>query len=102
MADKTEVNYDQLQMFMKAFDAEAEDILALTKQTSSKVEDLHGDKWVGRGSDKFFSEMQGEVLPAMNRLVGALQQASQITREIAEIFNQAEEETQGFFNSLGD
>lgn len=102
MADKTEVNYDQLQMFIKAFDSEAEEIMALNKLTNGKVEDLHGGGWVGRGSDRFFNEMQGEILPAMNRLVQALQTASQITREIAEIFNQAEEETQGYFNSLGD
>ena len=102
MAEKTELNYDQLQGFIKAFETEAEEIQALTKQTSNRVESLHGGDWIGRGADKFFNEMQGEVLPAMNRLVHALVTAGQVTRQIAEIFNQAEEETQGYFNTLGE
>jgi WXG100 family type VII secretion target len=102
MAEKTELNYDQLQGFMKAFETEAEEIQALTKNTSSRVESLHGGEWIGRGADKFFNEMQSEVLPAMNRLVQALGTASQVTRQIAETFHSAEEETQGYFNSLGE
>lgn len=102
MADKLEVNYDQLQGFMKSFDSEADEIQALMKQTQSRVEDLHGGGWVGKGADNFFNEMQSEILPALNRMVHALRVAGQTTREIAEIFNQAEEETQGYFNSFGE
>lgn len=102
MADKTQVDYDQLLTFIKAFEAESEEYQALTKETSSKVEELHGGGWVGRGSDAFFNEMHNEILPAMNRLTQALQQAGQITREIAEIFNNAEEESQSFFRSLAE
>jgi hypothetical protein len=45
--------------------------------------------------------MQGEVLPAMERVAQALQEAGEITKTIAEIFNAAEEEAQGYFNSNG-
>jgi WXG100 family type VII secretion target len=102
MAEKTELNYDQLQGFIKAFETEAEEILNLTKQTHSHVDHLHGGEWIGKGADKFFSEMHSDILPALNRLVQALNTASQTTRQIAEIFNSAEEETQGYFNSLAE
>lgn len=102
MAEKTELNYDQLQGFIKAFETEAEEIQNLTKNTNSKVEQLHGGEWIGRGADKFFGEMHGEILPAMNRLVHALSTAAQTTRQIAETFNAAEEETQGYFGSLAE
>jgi WXG100 family type VII secretion target len=102
MADKTQVDYDQLQSFIKAFQSEAEEYQALSKETNNKVEELHNGGWVGRGSDAFFEEMHNEILPAVQRLVRALQQAGQITREIAEIFNNAEEESQSFFRSLAE
>lgn len=101
MADKTEVDYDQLQNFAKLFESEAEEIQALTKQTDSSVEDLSGGGWVGRGSDAFYAEMNDEVIPAMLRAAKALQEAGRVTKQIAEIFNQAEEESQSNFNSLG-
>ncbi|MEJ2759498.1 MAG: WXG100 family type VII secretion target, partial [Anaerolineales bacterium] len=93
---------DQLQSFIKAFQSEAEEYQALSKETNNKVEELHNGGWVGRGSDAFFEEMHNEILPAVQRLVRALQQAGQITREIAEIFNNAEEESQSFFRSLAE
>lgn len=102
MADKTEVDYDQLQTFMQKFYSESEEYDALTKRTNSMVEDLHGGGWVGRGSDSFYAEMEDVVIPAMQRLVQALREAGQITQKIAEIFNQAEEESQGQFNAIGE
>lgn len=102
MADKTQVDYDQLLSFIKSFEAEAEAYQALYKETSNKVEELHGGGWVGRGSEAFFSEMHNEILPAVQRLSQALQQAGQISREIAEIFNKAEEESQSFFHSIAE
>lgn len=102
MAEKTELNYDQVQGFIKTFGTEGEEIQNLTKATAGKAEALHGDAWIGKGADQFFNEMQSEILPAMNRLGQALATASSIAQKIAETFNQAEEETQGYFNSLGD
>ena len=102
MADKTEVNYEQLQQIMKMFSSEAEEINGLQKQTQSRVEDLHGGNWIGKGADKFFDEMQSEVLPALRRLAAGLQEAAQVTQRILDTYRQAEEETQGFFNSVGN
>jgi len=102
MAEKTELNYDQVQGFVKSFKAEADDIQALAKDTSSRANALHGDGWVGQGADKFIEEMNGEILPAMERLVQALNTASEMAQKISETYSQAEEETQGYFNSLGE
>ena len=102
MAEKTEINYDQLENFMRIFETEQQEIQSLTGQTRSMVGDLHGGGWVGRGADKFVNEMAGEVIPAMNRLSNALLEAKRVVGMIYQIFNQAEEETQGYFKSLGD
>ena len=102
MADKTEVNYEQLQQIMKMFSSEAEEINGLLKQTQSRVEDLHGGNWVGKGADKFFDEMQSTVLPAVQRLTNALHEAAQAMQKVIDTYRQAEEETQGFFHSVGN
>jgi len=102
MADKTEVNYDQLEAIAKQFDGEAQVIQSMRTGLQSRAEQLHGQGWIGEAADKFWNEMSGEVLPAVQRLQEALQQASTTMTTICNIFNEAEEETQGYFKSLGD
>ena len=102
MADKTEINYDAVAAMEKRMKQMSSDYQALTKTTKSKVEDLHGGEWIGKGADKFFSEATGEVIPAMNRFADALNQAGEILNKVMMIYGQAEEETQSYFNSLGE
>ena len=63
-----------------------------------QMETLEPD-WVGLGSDAFFEEMQGEVLPAVQRLQEALEQAGMVTGEIVSIFQQADEEASSPFRT---
>ena len=102
MADKTEINYDQVAAIEKRFRAMSQEYEGLAKTTHSKVEDLHGGEWIGKGADKFFMEARGEVIPAMRRLAEALNQAGDILNQVMQIYGQAEEETQSYFNSLGE
>lgn len=103
MADtKTIVNYDQLEAIGKTFEAESQAVENQYRQLRAKADELHGGGWIGRGADKFHDEMTHEVLPAMARLSDALNQAANIIKEICNIFNAAEEETKGYFQSLGD
>ncbi|MFZ2488106.1 MAG: WXG100 family type VII secretion target, partial [Anaerolineae bacterium] len=53
---------------------------------------LQSGGWEGRGAAAFFGEMSSEVLPALNRLGAALQQAQQVTRQISSVLRAAEEE----------
>jgi WXG100 family type VII secretion target len=102
MAEKTEVNYDQLETLAKQFEGEAQVIESVRKFLSSESEQLHGGGWVGQGADKFQAEMSGEVIPAVQRLSEALTQAANTMKLICNIFNEAEQETQGYFKSLGE
>lgn len=102
MAEKTEVNYDQLETLAKQFEGESQVIETIKGNLNSRTEQLHGGGWIGQAADKFQAEMTGEVLPAVQRLQEALQMASNTMMMICNIFNEAEEETQGYFRSLGD
>lgn len=101
MADTTQVDYEQMQAIIKQLKAEEQEMAQLLKATHSKVESLHGNQWVGQGADKFFNEMEQVVLPAMSRLVHALDVAGNVAQQIVNTFRQAEEETKGYFNNLG-
>lgn len=103
MADtKTIVNYDQLESIGKMFETESQAVENYYRQIRSKADELHGGGWIGRGADKFHDEMTHEVLPAMARLSDALNQVSNTIKVVCNIFNAAEEETQGYFRSLGE
>ncbi|PKO13950.1 MAG: hypothetical protein CVU39_16345 [Chloroflexi bacterium HGW-Chloroflexi-10] len=102
MAEKTELNYEQMQTMVKKFQSEADAINQLLNQTKSRAESLHGTGWVGRGSDQFFGEMEQLVIPAMGRLVQALHAAGGAADNIMKIYRNAEEQGQNIFKSLSD
>lgn len=101
MAGTVQVNYDEMQAIIKLLQTEEQEIRALLQQTKGKVESLHGNQWVGQGADKFFSEMEGTVLPAMNRMVYALDVAGNVAKQVINTIHNADEGTKGFFSNLG-
>lgn len=102
MAEKTELNYEQLQGIVKKLQSEADAINQVMNQTKSRVEGLHGNGWIGRGSDQFFGEMEQLVIPSLGRLVHALQAAGSAADNIMKIYRSAEEQGQNIFKSLSD
>jgi WXG100 family type VII secretion target len=82
---------------VKSFRTEQQEIEALYKQTKSKVESLHNNQWVGQGAEKWFSEMEGQVLPAVQRLIRALDYAGDTAQKIHETIHKHDEETKSFF-----
>ncbi|MFZ2486841.1 MAG: hypothetical protein WAZ19_01865, partial [Anaerolineae bacterium] len=47
--------------------------------------------WEGRGSVAFFTEMQSEIMPALQRLGAALRQGQQVSGQLSRLLCQAEE-----------
>ncbi len=101
MANIQQVNYDEMQAIIKTLQAEEEELKSLLSATKNKVENLHGNQWVGQGADQFFQEMEGTVLPAMGRLVYALNTAGHVAQQMINTIRQADEGTKSFFSNLG-
>lgn len=97
MADKTEINGEQLQAIAKKFQSEADELNNLLSQTRNKVSTLHGSGWIGRGADQFNNEMEQLVLPAVQRLVAALHAASNQVNAILKIYDDAQNQSQGYY-----
>lgn len=96
MADKTIVNYDELQQIRKRFETEAEEYAELNSRTRQMVDALESE-WIGQGAEKFFNEFENELFPAMKRLHHALLFTSDTLQDVMKIFDEAENESAGLF-----
>lgn len=93
-----QLNYDQLGSIAKKFKDEGEDMGQLHSSTRQRVRDMHKE-WIGEAAEKFFEEMETELLPALKRLSQALFYSQDMTSEIMKIIQNADEETAGYFKN---
>lgn len=100
MNDIIQVDYEQLETITQRFTALSEDIQTVQRTMQQRVDALIHGGWVGRGSTAFYNEMSDDVLPALARLDAALAESSAISRQIAVLFNAAEEEAAAQFQVL--
>jgi len=101
MADEIRVNYDQLRQVAARFSTRAN----ATQQTQQRVQRSMNQlqpAWTGRGSQAFFAEMNGEVLPALQRLTEALRRAHDVTLQVSQVFQAAEDDAARPFRVPGD
>ncbi len=96
MADKTLVDYDQMQGIANKFEAEGEELTRLLMQTRQKVHDTQSE-WIGRGADSFNDDMENKLLPAFQRLCEALSLTNQITKSILAVYQQSEQQAANLF-----
>lgn len=95
--DQVQADYDRLEELVQKFANQGQEIEQMIRQVQNSMGKLQNGGWIGRGSDSFFNEMEGEVMPATQRLQQALEEASQTTRNISQSIQQAEDEAGGLF-----
>jgi WXG100 family type VII secretion target len=95
-AEEIRADYDQLAQVASRFTNQSQQIQQMTQSVQRSMESLRSG-WEGRGSQAFFNEMQGKVLPGVNRLHQALQQAARVTQQISNTVRQAEDEASAPF-----
>jgi len=100
MADEIRADYEQLQEIVNRFNNQSHAIQDMLQRVRNSMDKLEDGGWIGRGSDAFFSEMNGEVLPATERLRQSLEEAAQATNRIAQIMRQAEEDASNPFQKI--
>ncbi|HEY0607053.1 MAG TPA: WXG100 family type VII secretion target [Herpetosiphonaceae bacterium] len=91
MSDEIRANYEQLENVANQFSRQTQAIQSMLQKVKGSMSQLETG-WIGRGHDAFFSEMNSVVLPAGQRLQNALQEASTVTKTIAQTMKQAEED----------
>lgn len=100
-APKVRGEYDELQQIASIFGAQSEHSQRALRQIKSRVDTLQGGDWVGKGAQAFYKEMDQEVLPALSRLVEALNQAQHTTRQVSRIVQETEEATARLLGGVG-
>ena len=96
MGLSVQLKYDELRTLVKHFKNEGEDLFALYIQTREKLDGLKSE-WVGEGANKFFEEMEQEVLPALKRASEACFSSQNVLMRVLTIINDADLETKKFF-----
>lgn len=96
-----QAQYEELEQIAARFAAAAEQQQALQERVNRQVEVLRAGSWQGKGVAAFLHEMDGEVRPAGQRLIGALGETAQATLEIKATLRNAEEIAAAIFKGRG-
>jgi WXG100 family type VII secretion target len=98
MANQVIVDYEALQRAASAFEQQSMEIQNMLNSMNAQIDVLRGGEWIGTGASAFYDEMDSLLLPAVQRLIAALQEGSSITNQTLAQFQQADEETQSVWN----
>lgn len=99
MASKrTRAEYDELGSAARKWAAEAEHARQMVAALKQCMDTLQAGDWVGQGARAFYAEMNGQVMPALQRLVNALESASRTTQSISRAVHEAEQAAAGVLN----
>jgi WXG100 family type VII secretion target len=90
--DVIQADYAQLQAITERFSRAAEASALIAQRVRADFAPLVDGGWQGRGSASFRAEMDGELLPALERLVDALRTAQSVTTDIEMLLRHAEEQ----------
>jgi len=94
-----QANYPDLEGIASQFGSLNEAATAMQAKIRSAYEPLAGGGWVGQGSEAFVAEMNGEMFPAIERMIEALEAGRAVTTELSNIMRQAEEEAAAIYQN---
>ena len=84
--------YDELESVAQAFDNLSIRTQTTTRNLTDARNGLNGE-WVGFGAERFFGEMESDIIPSMQKLENALAHVANLIREISYKFAETEEAT---------
>lgn len=97
-----QARYDELDAVARRFEQRAQAIGELRSRLQRAAQALEQGGWQGQGAAAFFGEMNGQLVPATQRLAEALDQARIVTLEISVLLRRAEQEAAAPFRGAVD
>jgi WXG100 family type VII secretion target len=88
------VLFDDMDKIAQTFQKNADDIANVHKDIRAAQETLEGGDWIGEGAKKFQSEMEDSINPSMEGLQRVMEEASQVTHKLNDLWHEAEEDAQ--------
>lgn len=95
------VDYEALEHIAKRFQQEADNLRQTLRATQQSFNRLENGDWLGKGAHEFCNEMHSLVLPSMQRLIEAIEEAHSVTLQIRQIMQEAELEAASPFIRRG-
>jgi WXG100 family type VII secretion target len=90
-------HYDELRTISSTLRSNADAINSTNQKLKSAIGTLQGGDWIGKGATAFYSEMNGQVMPSMQRLRNALSEGGRVVQEIAQLLSQCEKDASSCF-----
>ena len=97
---KLQIQYDDMDAIANDFKTMADDTQQFIQNIENTMRQLEGGDWKGVGAQKFYDEMNSEVLPKLKILQQGYEVASQQIKQIASNFHDAEQTILSYFSSL--
>jgi WXG100 family type VII secretion target len=91
-------NYEKLETIANCFDSQAAEQHELRQRLLACASELRDDGFRGRSAVAFFTEIDGDISPALMKLVEALEASAETTRLVSKLFQAAELEGAGYLN----
>jgi WXG100 family type VII secretion target len=99
MADKFQAQYQELKKIQQQILAQSDAVLQTRNKVNNQVQTLRNGMFVGDSASAFYAEMDGVVLPAMDRLKNALDRFAQETEKIQQTIASAEQNAASRFTT---
>lgn len=96
-AVEVRIDYEEMKALRSISEEQREKAQQLLRRVSDQVDVLKSDNWIGQNADAFYKEMDGDVIPALERLVRAFASMEATCDSLMSLFEAAEDEMQGFF-----
>ncbi len=96
---KVRAQFSALQQIAQTFNTQAEQTQQMRSTLSAKMAVLANGHWVGQAANRFYAEMNGSVLPAIQRLHKALEEGGRVTQQISRLIEQTDAEAARLFRA---
>ena len=92
MGDEFRANYEELDQIAQMFRAQSESVSEMLNDLKNNYSPLNEGEFIGDAANAFFADFEGNLVPALNRLTEALDQASSTTSTVRQNISDAEQE----------
>jgi WXG100 family type VII secretion target len=86
------IKYDGMQSTAQQFEEAAGKVKKMQGEIQQQIDVLKKGSWLSEAANRWYGEMDNDVLPGVQRLHEAYMRSSQVCREIGKMMEQAEEE----------
>jgi WXG100 family type VII secretion target len=93
-------SHDELPRISKVFGSESARVKSSIDRLNRVIQVLEGGDWIGEGATAFFNEMRSEVMPALLRLMKALETGASVSEQINRVIEEIEQGCSHFFTAI--